>query len=257
VRRFLVAGNWKLNKGPAEARGLANAVREHAIVAKSAVDALICPPTVSIPAAAEFADNAPLLLGAQDCSAHESGAFTGEVSAAMLKEAGCSHVIVAHSERREFHGETDEQFVAKIEQAHAAGLVAIFCYGELIEQRKAGEAETVVRQQLAGVLPRLKNPSPDNLVLAYEPVWAIGTGETATPAIAQSMHAHSRAVVAEILGAESATAIRILYGGSCKPSNAHELFGQPDVDGGLIGGASLKSDDFGGIIAAAKELARG
>jgi triosephosphate isomerase len=252
VRRYLVAGNWKLNKGPAAARELAQAVRDGIADGKGA-DVLICPPYVSIPAAAEAADGEPLLLGAQDCSVHDQGAYTGEVSAELLRDAGCRFVIVGHSERREYHRENDDQFVAKIERVHAAGMTAIFCFGELLEDRRAGRAESVVRAQLEGVLPRITRPDADNLVLAYEPVWAIGTGETATPDIAQAMHAVARGVVEELLG-DVAARMRLLYGGSCKPSNAAELFRKPDVDGGLIGGASLKADDFLGIVEAAAEL---
>ncbi|MFO7652583.1 MAG: triose-phosphate isomerase [Candidatus Krumholzibacteriia bacterium] len=255
MRRSLVAGNWKLNKGPVEARELARAVQTGLAERAAAADVLVCPPYVSIPAAAEFATGRPLLLGAQDCSAYDEGAYTGEVSAQMLRQAGCTHVIVGHSERRQYHGESNGLFVAKIERAHASGLTAIFCYGEVLDERKSDRAESVVRRQLEAVLPRLGAADPQNLVLAYEPVWAIGTGETATPDIAQDMHRFSRAVVAELLGDGFAQSVRILYGGSCKPSNARELFEQPDVDGGLIGGASLKADDFLGIVAAATDLA--
>ncbi len=193
----------------------------------------------------------------QDCSDQDQGAYTGQVSASLLKEVGCTHVIVAHSERRQYQRETDDLFVAKIDRVHAAGLVAIFCYGELLDERQSGRAEDVVKAHLRGVLPRLASANPDNLILAYEPVWAIGTGETATPEIAQHMHAVSRAEVASIAGDDTAARTRILYGGSCKPSNALELISQVDVDGGLIGGAALKVDDFVGIIEAAETVAKG
>ncbi len=252
MRRIMVAGNWKLNLGPRAGADLAATIQSRLAAGRSQADVLVCPPYVTIPAVAPFAQGQPLLLGAQNCADRAQGAFTGEVSAAMLVEAGCSHVIVAHSERRQYQRETDDLFVAKIDRAHEAGLVAIFCYGELIEERKAGRAEAVVAAQLAGVLPRLAQATPANLILAYEPVWAIGTGETATPEIAQQMHAFSRKKVAELMGGEVAAAMRILYGGSCKPSNARELFALPDVDGGLIGGASLDADSFLGIVAAAE-----
>jgi len=248
MRRYLVAGNWKLNLGPAAGRDLAAAVGQRLRGRTLHGDVLVCPPYVTIPAVATVAQGDPVMLGAQDCSAHEKGAYTGEVAVDMLKEAGVQYVIVGHSERRQYYRETDDQFVAKIDRVHAAGLKAIFCYGELLDDRKAGRAEDVVRTQLTGVLPRLEGPNAYNLVLAYEPVWAIGTGETATPEIAQQMHAFSRAQVGEILGADVAANMRILYGGSCKPGNARELIGRPDVDGGLIGGASLKADDFVGIV---------
>jgi triosephosphate isomerase len=257
MRRFMVAGNWKLNLGPRDGRALAAGVQERLAGRQLQTDVLCCPPYVTIPAVAEVAQGSPVLLGAQDCSDQDSGAYTGQVSAGMLREAGCTHVIVAHSERRQYQRETDALFVAKVDRAHDAGLVAIFCFGELLEERQAGNAEDVVKNQLAGVLPHLNEATPTNLILAYEPVWAIGTGETATPEIAQQMHAASRAQVASLLGDGFADQVRILYGGSCKPSNAQELFALPDVDGGLIGGASLKVDDFVGIVDAAEAVREG
>ncbi|NCQ34458.1 triose-phosphate isomerase [bacterium] len=248
MRRYLVAGNWKLNLGPGAGRDLASAVGERLRGRTLHGDVLVCPPFVTIPAVATVAKGDPVMLGAQTCSAHENGAYTGEVAADMLKEAGVQYVIVGHSERRQYHRETDDEFRAKIDRVHAHGLKAIFCFGELLDERQSGRAEEVVRAQLTGVLPRLEGPNAYNLVLAYEPVWAIGTGETATPEIAQQVHAFSRAQVAEILGADVAANMRILYGGSCKPGNARELIGLPDVDGGLIGGASLKAEDFVGIV---------
>jgi len=254
MRRIMVAGNWKLNLGPGAGTDLAAEIQSEIAGRQLACEVLVCPPYVTIPAVARFATGEPLLLGAQDCSDQAEGAYTGQVSAGMLREAGCSHVIVAHSERRQYQRETDDLFVAKIDRAHEAGLVAIFCYGEQLEERKAGRAEAVVTAQLQGVLPRLAAATPQNLILAYEPVWAIGTGETATPEIAQQMHAHSREVLAGIVGEDAAGAIRILYGGSVKPGNAQELFSRPDVDGGLIGGASLKAADFTGIVEAAERI---
>jgi triosephosphate isomerase len=248
MRRYLVAGNWKLNMGPGAGRKLVQGVADLLSGRELKGDVLVCPPYVSLPAVAEVAKGDPVLLGAQNCADQAEGAFTGEVSAEMLAEAGCQYVIVAHSERREYQEETDDQFVKKIDLIHQAGLKAIFCFGEVIGDRKAGKAQDVVKAQLTGVLPRLEFVNAYNTVLAYEPVWAIGTGETATPEIAQEMHAFSRGVVADLLGQEVADFVRILYGGSCKPSNARELIGLPDVDGGLIGGASLKPADFVGIV---------
>lgn len=248
MRRYLVAGNWKLNMGPAAGRELAKGVADLLAGRELAGDVLICPPFVSIPAVGEVAKGDPVMLGAQNCADQAGGAYTGEVSAEMLAEAGCQYVIVAHSERREYQQETDDMFVAKIDLIHKAGMKAIFCFGEIIGDRKAGRAQDVVKAQLEGVLPRLEFVSAYNTVLAYEPVWAIGTGETATPEIAQEMHAFSRQTVAALLGQEVADYMRILYGGSCKPGNALELIGLPDVDGGLIGGAALKAADFVGII---------
>ena len=256
MRRYLVAGNWKMNLGPAAGRELAAGVAAKLKGRTLRGDVLVCPPYVTIPAVAAVADGDPVLLGAQNCGDQDGGAFTGEVAPAMLKEAGVQYVIIAHSERRQFQREDDDLFVRKINLLHAGGLKAIFCYGELLNERKAGRERDVVRAQLEGVLPRLQYADPYNTVLAYEPVWAIGTGETASPEQAQEMHAWSREVAARLLGEAPASHLRILYGGSCKPTNARELFGQPDVDGGLIGGASLKIDDFVGIIDGA-EAARG
>jgi len=253
MRRYMVAGNWKLNMGPAAGRELAAGVDALLKGRTLQGDVVVCPPYVSLPAVAAVAQGDPVILGAQNCASEDAGAFTGEVSAAMLKEAGCRYVIVAHSERREYQQESDDLFIKKIDRVHGAGLKAIFCFGEVIGERKAGREKEVVRAQLEGVLPRLEGVDAYNTVLAYEPVWAIGTGETATPEIAQEMHAFSRAVVTELLGREVGENIRILYGGSCKPSNALELIGQPDVDGGLIGGASLKATDFVGIIDGAEK----
>ncbi len=254
MRRYMVAGNWKLNMGPAVGAELAAEIQRELAGRQLKGDVLACPPYVSIPAVSEFARSEPLLLGAQDCSDQDHGAFTGQVSAAMLREAGCSHVLIAHSERRQYQKESDDLFVAKIDRAHAAGLVTVFCFGELLDDRKSGRAEDVVRAQIEGVLPRVKAATPVNTILAYEPVWAIGTGETATPEIAQTMHKASRRVVTGILGADVAAQMRILYGGSCKPSNAVELFSELDVDGGLIGGAALKAADFLGLIEAAEQV---
>ena len=252
MRRYLVAGNWKMNLGPVAGReltaGLADRLRGRALRG----DVLVCPPYVTIPAVTAVADGNPVLLGAQNCGDQDGGAFTGEVAPSMLKELGVQYVIIAHSERRQYQREDDDLFVRKINLLHACGLKAIFCYGELLAERKAGREREVVNAQLEGVLPRLQSADPYNTVLAYEPVWAIGTGETATAGQAQEMHAWSRRIVARLLGEAPASHLRILYGGSCKASNAHELFSQPDVDGGLIGGASLKIDDFVGIVEGAE-----
>lgn len=252
MRRYLVAGNWKMNMGPKAGRELAAGVQELLKDRQLKGDVLVCPPYVTIPAVSEVAKGEPVLLGAQNCSDQEKGAFTGQVSIDMLKEAGVQYVIIGHSERREYQKETDEQFIRKINRIHEAGLKAIFCFGEVLDERKAGKAEAVVRAQLEGVLPKLEFANAYNLVLAYEPVWAIGTGETATPEQAQEIHAFTRGVVTELMGREVADFMRILYGGSCKPGNARELIGLPDVDGGLIGGAALKAEDFVGIIEGAE-----
>jgi len=252
MRRYLVAGNWKMNMGPKAGRDLTAGLQELLQGRELHGDVLVCPPYLTIPAVSEVAKGEPVMLGAQNCSQEEKGAYTGQVSVDMLKEAGVQYVIIAHSERREYQKETDDMFVAKINRIHEAGLKAIFCYGEVLDERKAGRAEEVVKKQLEGVLPQLKFANAYNTVLAYEPVWAIGTGETATPEQAQEIHAFSRRVVADLMGQEVADYMRILYGGSCKPGNARELIGLPDVDGGLIGGAALKAEDFVGIIEGAE-----
>ncbi|MFT5232676.1 MAG: triosephosphate isomerase [Candidatus Krumholzibacteriia bacterium] len=248
MRRYLVAGNWKLNNGPAAGAELAQEISELLQNRQLRGDVLVCPPYVSISSVAAAATKGPVLTGAQNCADYADGAYTGEISVSMLKEAGAEYVIIGHSERREYQHESDEMLVRKINLAHECGLKAIFCYGEKLDERKAGQAQAVVKAQLAGVLPKLESADAYNTVLAYEPVWAIGTGETATPEQAQEIHAYSRQVVGELLGKDAAEFMRILYGGSCKPGNARELIGLPDVDGGLIGGASLKAKDFVGII---------
>lgn len=248
MRRYLVAGNWKLNHGPAASAALAQKISDLLLGRTLKGDVLVCPPYVSIAAVAAVARGNPVLTGAQNCADQEQGAYTGEVSTAMLKEVGAQYVIIGHSERREYQNESDAMFVQKINLVHQQGLKAIFCFGEKLDERKSGRAQAVVKAQLEGVLPHLESVDAYNTVLAYEPVWAIGTGETATPAQAQEIHAYSRKVVGDLLGSDVAEYMRILYGGSCKPSNARELIGLPDVDGGLIGGAALKAEDFVGII---------
>jgi len=247
MRRYLVAGNWKLNLGPGAGRDLASAVGERLRGRTLHGDVLVCPPFVTIPAVATVAKGDPVMLGAQTCSAHENGAYTGEVAADMLKEAGVQYVIVGHSERRQYHRETDDEFRAKIDRVHAHGLKAIFCFGELLDERQSGRAEEVVRAQLTGVLPRLEGPNAYNLVLAYEPVWAIGTGKVATTGQAQEVHAFLRATLTDLYG-EVAQSIRIQYGGSVKPDNIAGLMAQTDIDGALVGGASLKADSFVAIL---------
>jgi triosephosphate isomerase len=252
MRRYLVAGNWKMNLGPTAALKLGRDVRDRLRAIALRGDVLICPPFVSLAVVHDVIKESPLQLGAQNCATAESGAFTGEVSAKMLAEAGARAVIVAHSERRQYQRETDEDFVAKINLALRAHLTAVFCYGEVLEDRHTDRHQKVVRAQLEGVLPHLAGASADNLVLAYEPVWAIGTGETATPEMAQHMHAFSRQVATDLLGRDLAGRIRILYGGSVKPDNAMGLFSQPDIDGGLVGGASLDAGAFVGIVQGAE-----
>ena len=240
--RPLVAGNWKMNGLKADL-GIAAAVAQgYGAELKAAVDLAICPPATLLFTASAALIGARIATGGQDCSVQPSGAFTGEISAAMLADAGATFCIVGHSERRTLHGETDATVKAKAVAAHKALLVPIVCVGETREEREAGEALSVVRRQLEGSVPEGLDGA--SLVIAYEPVWAIGTGLTPTAADVAEMHASIRADLGRILGEAAAAGVRLLYGGSVKPSNAAELMNVPHVDGALVGGASLKAEDF-------------
>jgi triosephosphate isomerase len=239
LRRPLVAGNWKMNGLSGSAAELAKIIAGAHVL--PAVDLLVCPPATLIAQFAAASRGTPVRIGGQDCRAEPAGAFTGDLSAEMLKDAGATAVIVGHSERRSYHGETDGDVCAKALAARRAGLLAIVCVGETRGQREGGQALAVVRAQLAGSLP--DGATAENLVVAYEPVWAIGSGLTPTPADVAEMHR----LIREHLGARFGAAgqgIRILYGGSVKSTNAQELMGVPDVDGALVGGASLKADEL-------------
>lgn len=246
---MLVAGNWKMNTDLAEAVRLASEVARATDGADGVVVA-ICPPFVSLEAAAEIIRDTPVRLGAQHMHAEESGAFTGEVSAPMLASVGCDYVILGHSERRQLFGETDEGVNRKVKAAIRHGLVPIVCVGETLDQREAGDEEAVVGRQLTAALDGVRIDEASDLVVAYEPVWAIGTGRTASPEQAQAMHRFIRERLGTALGA-TGEEVEILYGGSVKPDNAAELFAQPDIDGGLIGGASLDAASFARIVEAA------
>lgn len=250
---MLVAGNWKMNTDLAEAVRLASDVAR--TVEGEGVAVAVCPPFVSLEAVAEMLRESPVRLGAQTMHHEESGAYTGEVSAPMLTSVGCEYVIVGHSERRELFGETDEAVGKKVGAALRHGLVPILCVGETLEEREAGDEEAVVRRQLAGALGGVDLGDAAALVVAYEPVWAIGTGRTASPEQAQALHAVIREDLSGRFG-DAGRAVEILYGGSVKPDNAAELFAQPDIDGGLIGGASLDAGAFAAIVAAARDAAR-
>lgn len=254
MRTFLIAGNWKMNGKPSEAAELAKAMVSEWEGKTLKSEPLICPPFISVPAVAEAFNGSSFKTGAQNVHTEESGAFTGETSAAMLKDAGCTYVITGHSERRELNNEDDKLVAAKTKKAIESGLTAIVCVGEKLEERKNNSHESVVANQVNAVLNVLTESNIDQLVIAYEPVWAIGTGETATPEQAQEMHGFIRGLVNEKWGENTAGSIRILYGGSMKPANAKELLSQPDVDGGLIGGASLKADSFNEIISIAESI---
>ncbi|NDG41613.1 MAG: triose-phosphate isomerase [Betaproteobacteria bacterium] len=245
MRRKLVAGNWKMHGNHrANAELLAGIIG----VRPFGCDVAVCVPYPYLSETAVALAGSDLRWGAQDCSAHEPGAYTGEVSAAMLAEFGCRYVIVGHSERRQYHAETDQLVADKAKAALACGITPIVCVGETLAQREAGQTEAVVKRQLSAVIHALGHCAGE-MVVAYEPVWAIGTGRVATPDQAQSVHALLRAQ----LGAATAHAgdMKILYGGSMKPDNAASLLSQPDIDGGLIGGASLKAADFAAICRAA------
>lgn len=246
MRRPLIAGNWKMHGTLAMARELVAAIEAAGPFTQA--DVAVMPPYPYLQTALSVAKS--VAVGAQDASAQASGAYTGEVAPGMLREIGCRYVILGHSERRQYHAEFDALVAAKFKAAQAAGLTPILCVGETLEQRDAGETDTVVSAQLGAVLDAAGVDAFADAVVAYEPVWAIGTGRTATPEQAQAVHALLRGVVAG-KSANIAGSLRILYGGSVKPNNAATLFAQSDIDGGLIGGASLIADDFVAIIRAA------
>ena len=252
MRKYLVAGNWKMNGSKVANQTLVDGLLA-GLVASDRVDMLVCPPSVYLESVGKAIAGSGIALGAQTVSEHESGAYTGEVSPGMLLDMGCAYVIVGHSERRALYEETSEQVAAKFAAAQAAGLTPVLCVGETQVQREAGETSAVVDEQLDAVLNTSGVAALTKAVIAYEPVWAIGTGLTATPEQAQDVHRHIRGRVAA-LDAAVADGVQILYGGSCKGSNAAGLFAQPDIDGGLIGGASLKAEDFLAIAAAAAGL---
>lgn len=246
MSKKLIAGNWKMNGSLAANEVLIQAML--AGIGQPSADVALCAPAPYLAQLQSLLQGSPIDWGAQDVSAHEQGAFTGEVSVAMLKDFGCRYVIVGHSERRQYHGETDELVAAKAQRALSAGVTPIVCVGETLAEREADETETVVKRQLAAVIHAVGHCITE-IVVAYEPVWAIGTGRTATPEQAQAVHAVLRAQLAA--ATTNPKRIQILYGGSMNAANAASLLSQPDIDGGLIGGASLKSADFLQIVAAA------
>lgn len=245
MRKKIVAGNWKMNKTFEEAEDLLFSIADELKnTPPEAVDVIVFPPAIYLELANDVATDSHLFTGVQNISEHESGAYTGEISAAMISSAGATHVILGHSERRTYNGETDKVIAKKINQAIRHGIVPVYCCGEVLEEREANKHFEVVKKQLTEALFHLNPDDFSKVVVAYEPVWAIGTGRTASPEQAQEIHAFIRGILAEKFGKDAAENTSILYGGSCNPSNAHELFANPDVDGGLIGGASLKAVDF-------------
>lgn len=249
MRKNIVAGNWKMNTTLEEGVELANEINAALKGKKVNCDVVVCVPFTHLTSVNAVIEPELIGLGAENCSEHTEGAYTGEVSAAMVKSTGATHVILGHSERRQYFGENNAQLLAKTRQALANGLTPIFCVGEVLEERENGSYNDVVKSQVEALFD-LSAEDFAKIVIAYEPVWAIGTGKTATAEQAEDMHANIRNVIAEKYGKELADNTSILYGGSCKPGNAKELFSKPNVDGGLIGGAALKADSFMGIIEA-------
>ena len=252
MRKKIVAGNWKMNMNLQEGVALAKELNEALTAEKPNCDVVVCTPFIHLATVAGILDANTIGLGAENCADKEKGAFTGEVSAEMVKSTGAQYVILGHSERREYYNETPEILKEKVLLALKNGLKVIFCIGESKEQREANKQNEVVKAELEGSVFNLSAEEFQNIIIAYEPIWAIGTGLTATSEQAEEIHAYIRSIIAEKYGNEVAENTSILYGGSCKASNAPELFAKPDIDGGLIGGASLKCADFKGIIDAWK-----
>ncbi|MFN7144865.1 MAG: triose-phosphate isomerase [Myxococcota bacterium] len=251
TRRPFVAGNWKMHKSPAEADALAETLKR-ALVGQAQVDVAVAPPFLSIPVVVARLKHSGVHVAAQNLHAEASGAFTGEISGEMLRSVGVSYAIVGHSERRQLFGETDAVVEKKVQACFRSGLLPILCVGETLEEREGGQAEAVVRRQLGAALGKLLPDQLPSVTIAYEPVWAIGTGKVASPAQAQEMHATIREFLAERYPPFVPRGMRILYGGSVKGSNAAGLLSQPDIDGALVGGASLVAEEFLQIVAGAK-----
>ena len=256
-RRLLIAGNWKMNLTGSDASRLVNELLEMLGNTIKKVDILMCPPYTSIASAkSALSHSENIFIGAQNFFPEKNGAFTGEISPVMLRELGVSHVIVGHSERREYFHETDDNVNKKVRFALANSLLPILCVGETLSQRQSGKALEVIDSQIVEGLKDVTAEEAERVTIAYEPIWAIGTGETATPDIAQEMHASIRKRLESIYTPLVADHVRILYGGSMKPENAQALLDQPDIDGGLIGGASLKASSFSAIINIASDLVK-
>ncbi|MEI8054606.1 MAG: triose-phosphate isomerase [bacterium] len=249
MRTPLIAGNWKMNKAIGEALDLAKALHHglsHADAAK--LEVVVAPPYTALNKIAEFLKDSFIGVSAQDLFWEDAGAFTGAISAPMIKDAGAEYVIIGHSERRQLFGETDSTVNKKVKAALKVGLIPIFCVGETLAEREAGKVNAVIGTQFSGGLADLTTEDMKQVVIAYEPVWAIGTGKTATPGQAEEVHAMIRKMLVEKFGQAIADIVRLLYGGSVKPSNSKELLSEPNIDGALVGGASLKAEDFIGII---------
>ena len=253
MRKKIVAGNWKMNENLQEGVALAKEINEALVADKPNCGVIICTPFIHLASVAQVIDQNVVALGAENCADKEKGAFTGEVSAAMVKSTGAQYVILGHSERRQYYGETAEILKEKVQLALANGLKVIFCCGETLEEREANKQNEVVKAELDGSVFNLTAEEWKNIVLAYEPIWAIGTGKTATAEQANEVCSAIRGVIRSIYGARIARAVTIQYGGSMNEKNAAELLAQPDIDGGLIGGASLVPEKFSAIIDAANQ----
>ncbi len=252
ARKYFIAGNWKMNNTTAEAVALIDGIKAGA-GSQTAVEVAVCPTFTALDAASKALAGSTIKLGAQNMYTKASGAYTGEISANMLKEFDCAYVILGHSERREYFKECDCFINEKTKAVLANGMKPILCVGEKLEEREAGKTIEVVSQQTIKGLADISKEDAKNVVIAYEPVWAIGTGKTATPEMAQEVHAEIRKILVDLFGADVAEEMQILYGGSMKPENAPELLAQKDIDGGLIGGAALKADSFLALIDAASK----
>lgn len=250
MRKKIIAGNWKMNKTPSEAKALAAAIAEKA--ANAACDVVVCPTAVCLPGVIDAVQGSNVKVGAQNVHFKESGAYTGEIAANMLTDIGAEYVIIGHSERRQYFGETDETVNLRTKAALAGGLKPIVCVGESLAEREAGIMDDTVRRQTKLALLGIEKADAEKVIIAYEPIWAIGTGKTATAEQADEVCGIIRETVAKLYGNETAEKIRIQYGGSMNAKNASELLSKPNIDGGLIGGASLKPDDFAVIIGAAE-----
>lgn len=247
MRKTIIAGNWKMNLTAAEGAAFVSEFKP--LVADiTDVEIVVCPVYTALDAVVKAAAGSNVKVGAQNLHWEESGAYTGEISAAMLKEVGVEYVIIGHSERRQYFGETDETVNQRLKAALAANLIPMVCVGELLEERESEKTEAVLETQLKGGLAGISASEMEKIVVAYEPVWAIGTGKTATPEMAEETHAFIRKVLTDLFDAEVAEKVRIQYGGSMKGANSAELIAQPDIDGGLVGGAALKPDSFADLI---------
>lgn len=248
-RKMFIAGNWKMNKSAAETAELCRGLKERfADVDFAKVNVAVCPPFTSLAAAVAELSGTNFKVGAQNIHWADNGAFTGEISGAMLQETGVEYVIIGHSERRQYFGETDETVNKRLQAALKYELKPIVCIGETLEERASGRTEAVLARQIRGAFAGIKEPCFAKAVIAYEPVWAIGTGRTATPDLAEATHALIRRMIASLYSSAAAEAVVIQYGGSMKPENAAQLVAQPDIDGGLIGGASLKAESFHDLV---------